>query len=193
MQSQTQPTRLLDAWRALGGGEIRKKRGQAFWRKSKDWNVALDLDKDVYYDHVSGTGGSPVSLVMQVLNYSPRDAGRWLREQFGPANDGTHQRREKAEEERAAAQKVAIALRWHIENELELANLVAWSPYPGRSRERVRELTQQLESIDTWTPSEAISRLREMAGRNPRFIAHLYDTYQEFETDFVRSFRGGRS
>ena len=42
--------RITDVWAALGGGPLRQRRGQAFWRDGDGYNVSLNDDKGCWHD-----------------------------------------------------------------------------------------------------------------------------------------------
>jgi hypothetical protein len=70
--------RMADVWAALGGGELKGKRGAAFWRGSSDLNVAVDVEKNVWFDHVAGVGGDTFDLVCVAHGCDFRTAVQWL-------------------------------------------------------------------------------------------------------------------
>lgn len=74
---------LSTVWRALGGGELRRGRGRAFWRRGAGWSVSSDDRKGTWYDHARGEGGGMVDLVVQVRGGSRQDALRWLADVAG--------------------------------------------------------------------------------------------------------------
>ena len=196
MQSQMQPAPLLDVWRALGGGPIRSGpnsrwlRESAFWRNSTDRNIALNFNTNTWRDHVAGCGGGPVSLVMHVLDCGPRDAGRWLREHFDSSPRNAYRPAPIPRQETNEAELIRLALIWHIESQLELAALVLWGPFPGRSAVRIRRLTRQLERVRAWTAQQAISRLKRLGRRSPGFIEYLYREAEDFQTELAQAIRG---
>jgi hypothetical protein len=55
--------RITEVWAALGGGEIRRGRGRAFWRDGQRFNISLSDDKGAYFDHARGEGGGILDLV----------------------------------------------------------------------------------------------------------------------------------
>ena len=71
---------IMNVWHALGGGELRGRRGKAFWRDGDGYNVLVDIAKISWRDFVTGTGGYPLNLVMIVLNCDQAAALRWLEE-----------------------------------------------------------------------------------------------------------------
>jgi hypothetical protein len=71
-------TRISGVWHALGGGEIRRGRGQAFWRKGDGWSVSLNDKRGAWFDHRDGIGGGVLKLIQHVRGGSRGDALRWL-------------------------------------------------------------------------------------------------------------------
>jgi hypothetical protein len=74
---------LAQVWAALGGGEIRHRRGRAFWRGGDGWNVGIDEEKKVWFDFVAGMGGGLVDLVALALGCDKSAAMLWLAETAG--------------------------------------------------------------------------------------------------------------
>jgi hypothetical protein len=74
---------LLPVWHALGGGPLRGKRGNAFWRGGDGLSVALDLSKGKWYDHRDGRGGGVLALVETALGCDRRTALQWLETNCG--------------------------------------------------------------------------------------------------------------
>lgn len=60
------------------GLKIRMRRCQAAWRKGKDFNVALNDAKGVWFDHVAAEGGGVLDLVMRMRDCSRLEALQWL-------------------------------------------------------------------------------------------------------------------
>ena len=75
--------RILDVWEALGGGRIRGRRGQAFWRGGDGYSVALDAVRNCWFDHRDSRGGGVLALVETALSCDRRAALRWLIEHCG--------------------------------------------------------------------------------------------------------------
>jgi hypothetical protein len=65
-------------WAALGGGPVRHGRGRAFWRGGVHLSVALNSEKNVWFDHATGQGGGTLALVQRVTGCNFREAVRWL-------------------------------------------------------------------------------------------------------------------
>ena len=74
-------------WRALGGGELRRNRGRAWWRNGDGWNVFLDDIKGRWSDYARHEGGGIIDFVILIRGGSRQDALRWLSELVGVALD----------------------------------------------------------------------------------------------------------
>ena len=74
---------ITDVWRALGGGPLRGKRGQAFWRDGDGYSVSLESAKNNWYDHRDGRGGGVLALVEIALGCDRRSALQWLEANCG--------------------------------------------------------------------------------------------------------------
>lgn len=70
---------ILAVWDRLGGGEIRRGRARAFWRRGDNPTaVAIDPDKGCFFDHVAGVGGGVLALVRVARGCSQAEALSWL-------------------------------------------------------------------------------------------------------------------
>jgi hypothetical protein len=76
---------IVSIWSMLGGGPLRGKRGQAFWRNGNGYNIALNPAKGAWYDHRDARGGGILALVETVLGGSRSSALQWLEENCGLA------------------------------------------------------------------------------------------------------------
>jgi hypothetical protein len=117
--------RIGQVWGALGGGEIKRKRSQAFWRNGDGWSVTLNDDKNCWFDHRDGVGGGVLDLIQRVRGGSPAEALRWLSEFYALPLDGAspEQRRRYAKARRRAPRLALAAEIWHIERHAELDEL----------------------------------------------------------------------
>src|ERR1017187_7791338 len=77
--------RLSAVWAALGGGELRHGRGQAFWREGDGYNVSLRDDRNVWHDKRDDIGGGVLDLVVRVRGGNRADALRWCADLAGVA------------------------------------------------------------------------------------------------------------
>jgi hypothetical protein len=68
---------ITDVWHALGGGELHGNRGRAFWRNSDGWSVAINANKNVWYDHRDAVGGGILDLVQHALGCDWSRAIEW--------------------------------------------------------------------------------------------------------------------
>lgn len=78
---------ISEIFNALGG-EVRGRRGRAFWRRGDGWNISLDDDKGAWFDHRDGIGGGVVDLIVKVRGCSRGEALHWLAELVGLPLDG---------------------------------------------------------------------------------------------------------
>ena len=85
---------ILDIWAALGGGELRGNRGQAFWRGGDGYSVSLDAKRGLWHDFVSGEGGDVIRLVETVHGCDFKQAHAWLADFTGCTPGETHHRHE---------------------------------------------------------------------------------------------------
>lgn len=74
---------LFAVWHRLGGGPLRGKRGQAFWRGGDGYSIVLDPAQGKWYDHRNGRGGGALALVEVALGCDRRAALRWLEANCG--------------------------------------------------------------------------------------------------------------
>src|SRR5215469_484411 len=78
---QTSITQVLAL---LGGGEIRRGRMQAFYRKGADgWSVSIDAERGRWYDHRDNVGGGILDLIVHVRGGRRGEAARWLADMRG--------------------------------------------------------------------------------------------------------------
>ncbi len=121
--------RITDVWRALGGGDLRRGRGQAWWRDGDGWSVSVDDRRGVWYDHRDGVGGGVLDLVAHVRGGTRCGAADWLADFLGIPLDG---RRLTPTAEREYARRRAAA-------EGEAAELLAWRDEMAAALRRARE------------------------------------------------------
>jgi hypothetical protein len=114
-------TSIVAVWGWLAGGEIRRGRAQAFWRKGADsWSVSLDDEYRRWYDHRDGTGGGILALIQHVRGGSRAEALRWLADHRGITLDGDAppspaERRRYAQARRDAPELARAAGLWWTE------------------------------------------------------------------------------
>jgi hypothetical protein len=85
---------IRDVWSALGGGQLRRGRGQAFWRGGDGYSVSLNPEKGLWHDFVTGEGGDVVALVQTIQQCDFKAALRWLADLIGLGIPELSQRRD---------------------------------------------------------------------------------------------------
>lgn len=98
---------IAEVWSWLGGHELRGKRGRAFWRETRDFNIALNSEKGTWYDHARAEGGGILSLIERVRGCSRGDAIRWLSHAAGVSLDGQVPTRAAREHARQRAREAS--------------------------------------------------------------------------------------
>jgi hypothetical protein len=82
---------IAEVWSALGGGQLRKCRGRAWWRGGDGHNVALYAHTDTWFDFATGDGGDVIALVEAVRQCGFREAIEWLADFVGvPLSGGSN-------------------------------------------------------------------------------------------------------
>lgn len=113
LQEALERLSIVDVWQATGGGELRHGRGQAFWRCGNGYNVALDLDRERWFDHAAGVGGGVLALVSTALRLTPGQSAQWLIELAGiedkPLTRAARLERHTAERDAEEARLFAVA------------------------------------------------------------------------------------
>jgi len=71
-------TSIVEVWHALGGGEIRHGRGQAFWRGGDGWSASIDDNRGLWFDHRDCVGGGILDLIQHVRGGTRVEALQWL-------------------------------------------------------------------------------------------------------------------
>jgi hypothetical protein len=149
---------IRDVWRALGGAQLRGKRGRAFWREGDGYNITVDHAKGFFYDHRDGRGGGILDLVELALGIDRRDAICFLERRCGlEGRRRSHAEWQRDCEDRQAAEwwaRCAEALAW-----LELENLDSCD----RQREGLTTLLMVTRSGSTSTLAE----YREWRAKDP--------------------------
>lgn len=143
--------RILEVWRSLGGGELRRDRGRAFWRNADGFNVKLDQERNSFYDFAHAEGGGVVRLVELALGVDRAQAWGWLREAFGvdapaPGRDRARQReRERALETGEARRFLAWLLAQREARHDEAARFSAsiWNEAQDEASKQARKNAEQ--------------------------------------------------
>jgi hypothetical protein len=148
---------LRVVWERLGGGAIHGARSRAFWRDGVGLNVALDLERGLWFDHAVGAGGGVLQLVETVLDCERREALEWLKVQglIEPRRRLSHAERYAFAPRRDAARKLAHDIAWWAAAraaELEVTKELLFAPGTsiGDRRRAIRAARElhRLESAD---------------------------------------------
>lgn len=106
---------ITEVFRGLGG-DLRHRRGRAFWRDGGGLNVSLDDNRGVWHDFVTNEGGGVLDLVVRARGGTRRDALHWVAEFAGvPLEDkalSSAERAEWAKERRELEQNLPDARYW---------------------------------------------------------------------------------
>ena len=90
--------RISQVWQALGGGELRKGRGRAWWRNGDGWNIAVDDRRGCWYDHRDGIGGGVLDIIAHVHGGTRQEALQRLAGLTGTVLDGAPSDRMSAQD-----------------------------------------------------------------------------------------------
>jgi hypothetical protein len=152
------------AWERLGGGAVHGGRGRAFWRDGDGLNVAVDLERGLWFDHATSLGGGVLQLVETTLDCGRREALEWLEAQglIEPRRLCSQAERRAFGRRRDAAHTLAHDIAWWAAAravDLEVAKVRLFAPGMSlddrrRAIRAAREL-HRLESAD----AEGVARL----------------------------------
>lgn len=172
---------IQHVWAALGGGELRGNRGQAFWRGGDGYSVALDPKRGLWHDFVAGEGGDVIALVEQVRECDFKAAAAWLADFTGMDLSGSPRRSDHRPDTDWAT---------------DLRSATWW----GRTAEMLAE--QALEELPSWSSQRRgptvllqtlrlgdavlVNEYREWRRRNPKFAAAMVHAGQRSEARLQR-------
>jgi hypothetical protein len=152
--------RILDVWGALGGNDLRRGRGRAFWRNGDGFNVSLDAKRGLWHDFVTGEGGGVAALVQAARGCDRREALQWLEaEGFVEPRVSTP----------AARRAYAIA-REH--GRQQSADVVAW--HRARCFELESAKARALQCDDLAALEAAASELWRLQGGSEAEVVHSF-------------------
>jgi hypothetical protein len=174
---------ITQVWSLLGGGELRRKRGRAWWRNGDGWSVSVDDRRGCWYDHRDGIGGGVLDLIVKVRGGSHADALRWLAAVVGvPVDDRplSYKDRQRWALEREQTQRIRSEATYFADAATELAEL------------ELEELSQSDPA--RFGPTAFLSRLRlcpeaeycAWLESHPQLAAGLVHAGQERERRIVR-------
>ncbi len=170
-------TDIVDVWTALGGGDLRWGRGRAFWRDTKDHNVAIDRNKGTWYDHARNEGGGVLDLVRHVAGGSKADALRWCADHAGVRLDDDRPHDPAEMFDPVGARHFRDALLGHVERWLADDSAALWSDDDGEPhqsvQDRVRELTSLRNTLRTCSTREVGAVYVTARKQNPQWASSL--------------------
>ena len=113
---------ILNVWPALGGGELRRGRGRAFWRDGDGdgFNVVVDPKRGIWRDFATNEGGGILRLVQTARACSKGEAFQWVAELAGVALvPSSPDRRRRYAQARRDATEIAKLAGWWLESRCE--------------------------------------------------------------------------
>ncbi len=167
--------RITDVWQALGGAPPKFRRAPAFWRQTKDRNVALNDEKGMWYDHRDNVGGGVLDLVQHVRSGTRQDALHWLAQQFGlpldevewtPQQKADYARRRR-EAARAARPLAQCALWWVTGYMAELNEMKAASTAGGFDVDALAYSAHELYRLERLTADDVLREYVKFKDEHP--------------------------
>lgn len=175
--------RISEVWRALGGGELHRSRGRAFWREGDGFNVSLNDSKNVWHDFASGEGGGLLDLVLQVNGGTRSEALRWLADFAGTPLErgfGAHERAEYARERAGFERDLKTARQWRrtavlmCEETLAVLKAALFNPSAGPlDVEGISAVEQLLSQLRETGDAALVSEYRRWRDRQPVIAAAM--------------------
>jgi len=177
---------IAEVWRALGGGELRRGRGRAFWREGDGFNVALDSKRGIWRDFATNEGGGILRLVETVRGCSKGEAFRWLADLAGVglAPFSPDRRRRYAQTRRDAAEIAKLAA-WWLESrceELEELKRLSNGDYGTWDEAALAAASGGLFRLHQMDPAEVIaefSKACQIESERTRELIQAGRTHQE--------------
>jgi hypothetical protein len=156
--------KISEVYRALGGPELRKMRGPAFWRDGDGLNISLDDSRGVWHDFVTEQGGGVLDLIIQARGGNRADALRWAADLVGIALDdkplSAADRARWAAEQRELRRELPKARYWRraaIEMSEQLLDVMKAAFFGGPS--------DQIDFDGIRNTTNLLSKLRRIDGR----------------------------
>ena len=162
------------------------------WRGSTSYRggdnptaLAIDLERNAWYDHVLGEGGDSIAFVMRCLDVNFISACKAISDIIGrPLLDAPQPPRPQYSDARLTrAQLFKMGFAWDIERKLELVkeaffcDLLPDEP----ERKRIKRLTELLDKVRAWTPYEAARFMIALEGTQPDWVAECVAEAKETE------------
>lgn len=171
---------ILEVWRAVGGGELRRGRGRAFWRNGDGYSVSIDPARGLWHDFVSGEGGGKLGLIRKALGCSQCAAYQWLADlagiPLGPKlSPSLEQRRAYAKARQDAAEMAKLA-GWWLESrreELEAQKLKSNGIEGPWDQARFERASSELWRLTQMDPGEILAAWANARQTNPAETGRL--------------------
>ena len=157
---------ILQVWHALGGGELRHNRGQAFWDDGDGYSVSLNAERGTWC-HYGGKNekGGLLALVETALNCDRAEALGWLEANCGLNPSNRLPLEERRRYARAKADAPALGQRL-----ADLARGLELTATP-RGRRLLKTATAE-DIVARWQELESVRRNElEALGRQDRLDA----------------------
>ncbi len=168
---------IVDVGSALGAPKLRGNRWPAFWRETKDYNVAIDRAKGTWYDHARNQGGGVLDLVCHVVGGSRADALRWCANLAGVSLEDDRPSDPIEMFDPVEALHFRDALLGHVERWLADCSAALWSDDdadpPQSVQDRVRELTCLRTTLRTCSAREVGAVYVTARKQNPQWASSL--------------------
>ena len=172
--------KITDVYRSLGGPDLKRRtRGPAFWRHGDNREaVSLNDERNLWHDFVTDEGGGVLSLVVQVLGGTMKEALRWVADLAGVTIEDTplddEQKRRWAQDRAAVERDLPDALAWRFATEIMYENLLEslksklegppllWPPFA-----EISAAESQLAALQIKTGAALVEEYRSWVKREP--------------------------
>ncbi len=147
-------------------------RGPATYRNGDNPTAfAVDLERGIWHDFVTGDGGDCISLAMLCTGTSFKDACRLIREIIGRdvLEPGVPAKSKHSAADLAKAELFSVGFRWRLERHLALLKEALWSELL-EDPSIIAQVTDLLSRVNTWTVCEAVGFMAEFERRRPMFV-----------------------
>ena len=185
--------KISEVYRALGGPELRKMRGPAFWRDGDGLNISLDDSRGVWHEFVTEQGGGVLDLIIQARGGNRADALRWAADLVGIALDdkplSAADRARWAAEQRELRRELPKARYWRraaIEMSEQLLDVMKAAFFGGPSDQidfdGIRDTTRLLARLQRIDGAELVAEFHSWMKSHPRLTSAMVQAARRRET-----------
>ena len=185
--------KISEVYRALGGPELRRMRGPAFWRDGDGFNVALDDARGVWHDKVADVGGGVLDLIVHARGGNRADALRFAAELAGiPLDDrplSPAERNRWAQQKRRLELELPRARYWRraaIEMSEELLTVLKSALFDGPADkidfDGLRDTTRLLARLQRIDGAELVAEFHSWMESHPQLASAMVQAAQTRET-----------